>query len=79
MATKTEIMRATTSRLRPNGDVGKPRLGVLFRPPSHGRGHWLDPQLPDGSDSRWKTVPLHGAQNQTLMQSYPAKYGISTA
>jgi hypothetical protein len=24
----------------------------------------LERQLPDGSDSRWKTVPLHGAQNQ---------------
>jgi hypothetical protein len=32
----------------------------------------LERQLPGGSTSRWKTVPLHGAQNQKLICTHPA-------
>jgi len=40
----------------------------LFRPASHGRGHWFDP-----------STAHQKSKNQTLMRSYPAKYGLSTA
>jgi hypothetical protein len=39
----------------------------------------LERQLPGGTDPRWKTVHLHGAQNQWLTKNRSRQYGKSTA